>query len=270
MALTTQQRDQLASALASRGYNQTDARNAAYGPRADELAKEYGVNTGADPGSSVNQMLQDSFQKLINEANQRYGDYRQANPFVFDEVLSQKTTEAKEQIDPYYNETLGDYLTGVQRKIQRGEQDTRDLLAELNADTSSFTRDLQFSLNENLNKAREGYAGAGLFDSGQRLRQEGILGYEAGNKLGDFTRGQQFKQNQLQTGLNRSLEDIALGKKQDVRNLERSRYTDIGTRAGQLTKEAGQQYVSGFRATLPPELQAASGFDLLQDLGIYS
>lgn len=225
---------------------------------------------GNQSASNVNQAIEDSFRRLNEEVVKRFGEYKAGHPFRIDEVLSQKAAEAKEQIDPYYNETLSNYLTGVQRKIERSTQDTRDLLGELQADTNSFTRDQQLSLNKTINDAKEGYAGAGLYDSGARMRTEGLANVEAGNKLSDFTRGQNFRENQLNTGQTRNLQDLASGRQQDVRNLERQRTTDIATRQSQLAKESGQQFVSGFNATLPPELQAANGFDLLSNLGIYS
>jgi hypothetical protein len=225
---------------------------------------------GNQSASNVNQAIEDSFRRLNQEVIKRFGEYKAGHPFRIDEVLSQKAAEAKEQIDPYYDETLSNYLTGVQRKIERGTQDTRDLIAELQADTSSFTRDLQLGLDKTINQAKEGYAGAGLYESGARYRTEGLANVESGNKLSDFTRGQQFRENQLNSGLSRNLEDLASGRQQDVRNIERQRTTDIETRKSQLAKESGQQFVTGFNATLPPELQAANGFDLLSNLGIYS
>ena len=271
MALNSQQADKLAQTLVSQGgYNQIDARNAAYGSRGEELAREFGVSGMTSPSDSVNQIIEDSFAKLNKEVAQRFGEYKANRPFRLDEVLAAKANEAREQIDPYYNETLSDYITGIERKIGRGTQDTRDLLSELQADTSSFSRDLQFSLEQSINKAREGFDGAGLFDSGARYREEGLATRGAQDQLGDFTRRQNFRQDQLQTGLGRNLEDLGLQRKQNVRDIERSRFTDISTRQSQLAKEEGQKFITGFRATLPPQLQANSGFDLLQDLGIYS
>lgn len=232
-----------------------------------------GGPTGAgnnSPAQSVNQAIEDSFKKLTQEVFKRFGEYKANHPFRIDEVLAQKAGEAKEQIDPYYNETLTNYLTGVNRRIERGTQDTKDLLAELQADTSSFERNTQLALQENINRAKEGFAGSGLYDSGARQRTEGLLQTENQNQTGDFMRKQRFRENQLNTGLSRELQDIGSQKQQQVRDIERSRYTDIEARKSQLAKEAGQQFVTGFRATLPPELQANSGFDLLQDLGVYT
>ena len=267
-------RNELIRLYQSQGWNDMDSINAdidAGGWRSKVPSGSSGdSSSGSDPAVDINAAIEDAFNKLNTEVAKRWGEYKSNNPFRIDEVLASKSAEAKEQIDPYYNETLSDYLTGVERKISRGTQDTRDMLAELQADTSSFSRDIQFGLDQAINKSREGFAGAGLYSSGQRYGAEGLLQRRAGDELSDFTRGQEFREKGLRGGLSRGLEDIALGRKMDVRNLERERFTEIGKRQSQLAKEQGQRFTTGFRATLPPELQAQSGFDILQDLGLYS
>lgn len=223
-----------------------------------------------DPLQQVNQSIQDSFQKLQNEVVAKFGQYQAGKPFRVDEVLAEKTKNAKEQIDPYYNQILGDYLTGVERKIQRGRDDTKEILGELNASTASYSKQSEDTLVSALDQANQGFADSGLFGSGAQLSAEGKLKEATGSNLADYMRVASGKQRQAQTNLTRSLEDINLGRTQDVSNIERNRYTDVANRAGQLTKEAGQQYIQGFQQTLPTELQSASGFDMLKSLGIYS
>lgn len=224
---------------------------------------------GLSPLEQVNQSIEDSFRRLQGEVVQRFGEYQSGKPFRVDEVLAEKSKQAAEQIDPYYNQILGDYLLGVTRKINRGVDDTRDLLSELSASTSSYTEESQNTLSSALEKANEGYAEAGLFGSGGQLRTEGQTKQVVGSDLSDYLRRANLKEKGLTTGLTRNLEDIGLEKKGYVSNLERERFTDRGTRASQLTKEAGQQYIQGFQSILPPQYQAASGFDLLKTLGIY-
>lgn len=230
-----------------------------------------GVQNPQDFGNNLINQSVNKFQEAQTQANQKFGDYQKANPFSFDEYLKgQATTMAKEQVDPYYNESLSNYLLGVSRKQQRSLSDTQDLVGELQATTKSFTENTKLALDEALNKSREGYADTGLFDSGQRYRSEGLTTQASGNAMDTFTRQQNLRQKGYETGNQRTLEDLALGKTMDVRNLERSRATDIGVQAGQLTKEAGQNYVRGFQQTLPAELQANTNFDLLKQIGVYS
>jgi hypothetical protein len=229
-----------------------------------------GSGSNQNPLSQVNQTIQDSFQRLQDEVMKRFGEYRAGKPFRVDEVLAEKGAAAKEQIDPYYNEQLGDYLLGVTRKINRGADDTKALLTELTATTDSYVGKSGINLDESIRKAEEGYADAGLFGSGEQVAAEGQQKYTTGSDLADYTRKADFQSNQLKTGLARNNEDILAGKNDYVRNLERSRFTDEQTRTADLTKEAGQDYIRGFKSILPPELQASNGMDLLSSLGIYS
>lgn len=263
--------------LSGIGRGPTDAEYKYYGagswPDAGRVEGDIrGGNLGniSASGDPIAQSIEDSFRRLQQEVVKRFGEYKGGKPFKIDEVLADKTKQASEQIDPYYNETLSDYLTGVTRKISRSTQDTQDLVTELTADTRQYTEQSRQNLSEAILKAQEGFADAGLFDSGSRLRTEGLATANSANNLANFNRGQDFKIGQAQTGLNRNLEDIGLNKKIDVRNIERSRFTDTQNLAGTLAKEEGQRYIQGFQQTLPNELKASSGFDLLKDLGIYS
>ena len=121
-----------------------------------------------------------------------------------------------------------------------------------------------------MNKAQQGFADTGLFDSGARYREEGLLARESGDILSDYNRRAALKEKGLTTGLSRTLEDVGLQSKIGERDIERGRFTDIETRASDLAKTAGQQYVTEFSQTLPPELQANTQFDLLKQIGIYS
>ena len=222
------------------------------------------------PEQRADQTLEGAYRNLQTEASQRFKQFQQAKgPFRLDEVLVAKRSEAAEQIDPYYNETLSDYLLGVQRKVQRSKADTRDLLGELQATTESFTGSTKLKLDEALNRAREGFAEAGLFESGRRFREEGFLERETGDVLGEFGRRQALKERGLTSGLERTLEDVGLQRKMQERDIGRERFTAVETKAGELARQAGQRYVGEFAQTLPPELQANTNFDLLKQIGIY-
>lgn len=225
---------------------------------------------GASPQNAVNKSIEDSFKKLQQEVISKFGEYQAGHPFNVDQVLADKTTQAAEQIDPYYNELLSGYLKGVTNKISRSQEDTKSLLDELNASTSSYTGQSLLKLNQAVKSANEGFAGNGLFSSGARYANEGILTTGTNNAINDYTRTQDYKANQAKLGNERTITDTNLASTQQQRDIARSQYTDTQSLAGQLTKEAGQQYVQGFNQILPPELQAANGFDALKSIGIYS
>lgn len=251
-------------------YNgQLDISNPDKQTKYNQLNQAY-MQSGGDPNARADQSILDSFRQLQAEANKRVSEAMSRNPFRLDEVLAQKRTQAKEQLDPYYNETLGDYLTGIQRKITRSSQDTQDLLGELRATSDSFTGTTKLRLDEALNKSAQGFAEAGLYQSGARFREEGLLRRETGDVLSNFERQQGLRTKQAEVGLGRTLEDIAFQRKGTVRDIERERTTGIETLSGQLAQEAGQKYSAGIYASLPPELQANQNFDILKQIGIYS
>lgn len=255
----------------STGTGQTTGTGATTDPNAQILT----------PEQQIDQALLQSVQSLQDESNRLFSEYNQKYPFIFDEVLKQKTKEAMQQqgIGPeapettFYNEKLSDYLLGVDRKKGRGIQSANQLLSELQRQTQSYSQDTQLRLQQALNRATSGYADIGLGSSGERYGAEGALkaGYQ--QNVEDFMGGQQLRAGQEQQSLDRYLQDLSLGKQTDVRNLYRESGEAVKTLAGQLTKEQGQKYTTGFQATLPPQyqgLQSNQSLDLLKQIGIYS
>lgn len=243
------------------------------------------TGTSSSTSSDPAQQIIDIATQTQAKANQAFKDYSASNPFNYDQVLAQKTQEAKQQLDPYYNETLSDYLLGVTRKVQNSATDTRDLLGELSSQNQSYGRDTQLKLKEAIDKAGQGFADAGLFDSGARMRDEGLNTATSQNATSDFLRGQDYRANQANKANADVLGNYGLGNysqdnpsayipglaaRSDIRNQARDQLTNTNTLAKQLTGEAGQEYVAGFNQTLPPELQANNNFDILKQIGIYS
>jgi len=266
--------------------------------QANERATQPTI-TQISPDQSANASIQSVYTDLNAEVAKRFKEFNVAHPFDVDEILKIKKTEAAEQIDPYYNETLSNYLLGVDRKIQRGTRDTRDLIAELGAQTANYTESAQLKLTEAKNRAREGYADVGLFESGGRFREEGLLERETGLQTEDYLRRQGLRGQLAETGLQRLQQDIGLGSlygrdltpggvktlraggglanipglglesAQELRNVERQRFTESEELSNKLLREQGEKYVTGFQADLPPQYQQTSSFDLLKQIGIY-
>ena len=251
------------------------------------------------PDAAANSAILNSAASLNAEVAKRFKEYNQASPFKVDDVLKAKRGEAEEQIDPYYNETLSNYLMGVERKLTRGAQDTADLLSELSGQTTAYSENAQFKLSEAINRAGEGYAGVGLYESGARYRTEGLLERDTSSQIQDFLRRQEFKEDIARTGLERTQQDIGLGTlagtnltpqgiaalragggfsnipglgleaSQELRNVERQRFTETEERSNQLLREQGQKYVTGFQSTLPPEYQQTDPYSMLRSIGVY-
>lgn len=239
-------------------------------PVGSEPGANANSNGPVNPLQAVNDVITKSFSDLQDEVRQRFGDYTAGNPFRVDQVLADKTKEAKEQIDPYYDQQLGDYLLGAQTKINRGNNDTQDFLKELNSSTDSYSEQTKNNLSDAMDQADQGFANNGLLGSGDQISAEGKLTQNSNSNLSDYMRKADFNRKQAVTGNQRNIEDIGFGTRDYTTNLEQNRSTDINTRAATLTKESGQKYIQGFQSTLPTQLQSASGFDMLKSLGIYS
>jgi hypothetical protein len=219
---------------------------------------------------AVNKLVSNSFQTLQDQVVQKFGDYTAGNPFKVDQVLAEKTQQAKEQVDPYYDQMLGDYLQGVTNKISRGNADTKDLLSELSASAGSYKQTSQTQLTEALDKADQGFADNGLYGSGDQIRSGGQMTQGVNQDLADYMRKNAANVKNVTQTNDRNITDLNLGANQYSTQNAADKFTAENTLAGSLTKEAGQQYIRGFNATLPPQLQASNGFDMLKSLGIYS
>lgn len=244
----------------------------------DQVQKQSGSsnsssNSGGDSGSileQVNAAIANSFQTLQDQVIKKFGDYQAGHPFNIDSVLADKTTQAKEQLDPYYNQILGDYLLGVTRKINRSADDTKDLLNELSSSTTTYDANAQTALEDASQKAKQGFADTGLFGSGEQLATGGKLLQNTNANISDYGRKADVQAKQITNANIRNNQDVTADSTTFQTTQKQDQYTNEQQLASQLTKEAGQQYVQGFQATLPPELQSASGFDILKSLGIYS
>ncbi len=106
-------------------------------------------------------------QKLIKEQTSFLEQYTKNNPFVFDEELARQS--ATQEYEPYYQELLSDYVQNVEQQ-RTSIQDDRKLQQELKAfEEGAATRDLMRAVSQ----AEEGYAGAGMFFSGNKARAVG-------------------------------------------------------------------------------------------------
>jgi len=208
----------------------------------------------------------DAFKQRQEERNRLVNEFNSKNPFVYDEILANKTLEAKEQLDPYYKQTLTDYLTGVSRTRSRGLDDQKRLLDELQTDTQSYTERNKENVQLALEKAKEGSAQAGLFNSGQAQRDQGLIQREAGQGLGDFLTSSQRQQANIQRTTGRNLEDLQ--REESIKTRDLAREQDVQTKllGSDLTKEAAIKRQYGLQEYLGPLAETNDNFDILQGL----
>ena len=188
------------------------------------------ASTQGGGATSADEMFAQIQQQLMDEMDKftaRVKEFDENNPFTFDEILAQSSAE--ERYNPYYEAELSDFVAGIdtRRKTVEGE---RDLLVELNrVQMGENAR----RLDEAVKASEEGYAGAGLFFSGERERATGLT------KIGGIEqterREAQFGRGQEQAGL--QLGSIATQEATGRRQTEAARTTDIQTEIEKLRAE---------------------------------
>lgn len=123
-------------------------------------------------------------------------DFLASNPTGYDEVLARQMAEQKYK--PYYEEILNDFVAPMQEKISRSVTDENQAITELTRQTQSGEREQRLDLLTAIDKAKEGFAGAGLFGSGTAKRSVNQANIYGENKIGDYLSNQAFKQTTLQ------------------------------------------------------------------------
>ena len=220
-----------------------------------------------DPNRAL-KLVEESFKKRQDERNKIVGEFQAKNPFAYDQVLAQKMTLAKEQLDPYYNQTLNDYLQGVERQRTRTVEDQQRLLGELNQDVNSYTQTEQGNLQIALQKAGEGQAQAGLYESGLAQREQGLTQRESGLKMQDFLTQANRTGERYNLTANRNLSDIQREQTLNTRDIMREKEAQTRLLAEQQAKEAGTKYGYALRQALGPLADENAQGDVLTGLGI--
>lgn len=160
------------------------------------------------------QIIEEYTSSKIDEWNKKFNEYAKANPFDPDKALTEEKAKVQQRLDPYYKQTLNDYLQGVETKKSRSLQDESTILSELNADREFYSGQAAQNLDNALEQSREGFADAGLYGSGQQLRASGKLQSESSNNLSDYLRRNEAREKQTQLeGQRFRNEDLPLAQK---------------------------------------------------------
>jgi len=189
-----------------------------------------GVNTAEDEYNNILREFLGQFDKL-GELDK---EFQANNPFVFDELLAKKSAE--ESYNPYYDAELKDFTQGIERQKQ-SQEGSMKLLTDLNR--IQVGQDKR-NLDEAISAAEEGYAGAGLYNSGAKERATGqamVSGQDIAN-----TRSLQY--NESMAGGQRSLDEIAQNRATGIRNLETARTTDIQTAIKNMKEEEAARHAT--------------------------
>ena len=197
------------------------------------------------PAEGTTNPTYDTILNAYNKQNEAFvaklKEYDTTNPWVYDEILAEQTKIAGERLDPYYKQSLDDFLKGIETKRTRSTEDERRTLSEISQDIGDYTKENKLALEDALDKSREGYADAGLYSSGARMRSEGRLGYESQNQLQGYTTGQERRMGDVKLSSQRDMQD--LGESQRLFQREVGQYGAGGefTRGAQSEAEVRTQ-----------------------------
>jgi len=201
----------------------------------DSLLSARSQQDSNDPVNIIDPVRQSVLEimKPREEAGKKYNQFMEDNPFEFDEALARASAE--ERFDPFYEAELRDFEEGINRQRGRTVQDEERLRKELTTQTENYVGRAKRELDDALQSSREGFAGAGLFFSGQRLKREGRTELESGEQVGDFVRGQDIRREESGLRQTRTFEDIGSKERTGRRLHGAARETDI------LTDISGQR-----------------------------
>ena len=118
------------------------------------------------------------------------------------------------------------------------------------------------TIDDALRASGEGFAGQGLFFGGRRLRAEGRIGVEGEERIGDFLRGQELKEEESRLRQQRLGEDIDLRRQTFERRLGAERETatlgDIAKQREEAQRRRlieASQFAGGPFASAPSTIQ---------------
>lgn len=183
------------------------------GPSADDIQK-----------ATFDAIVQ-AYDRVKTEYFSKASEFDTKNPFAFDEALAKGA--AKLEIDPYYDQKLGDFLLGVTTTRSRGVQDEKSLLTEINQDIDTYTGKSQFLVDRAVRQAEEGQADANLFDSGAAKALSGELKLEAKENQSNYMTGQERRIGDTRLKTGRLLEDLGNQERIGTRDINTSREFDI-------------------------------------------
>lgn len=227
----------------------------------------YGGESGGGSGGGGNAVADliknatAAYTKQLNDYNAKYKQFNDANPFILDDVLASETAKAKQRIDPYYQKTLSDFLTGVNTQRTQGEQDRSKLLSNLSEDTNTYTGQQKQTLEDTLDKTREGFAGNGLYNSGARLTSEGRATADTNANLASSLTNADRSANQINTAADRASQSLDTQTNTEKDRLATNEAADIGTAANTgVTRDQAQRTFNQGQFTGPPPGSDPIGF----------
>ncbi len=201
--------------------------------------QQEGGMSGESFADQIIKAVVDPLQAEIESWWKRLDQYDKNNPFAFDEALARASSQ--ERLNPYFDATLNEFMTGVRRSSTRSVEDMTRTIGELNADASKLSDQERLATQEAIRSSEEGFAGSGLFFSGKRERQTGleeVQGAQAQEgiqtKLSRGTVASRLSSQRLQ-------EDLALQEARQKRLTEAERTTSLEVDIAKQKRESELQ-----------------------------
>lgn len=169
-------------------------------------------------------------------------DFLEKNPLAYDEVLARQM--ADEKYRPYYKEVLSDFVEPLQTKIAQSVTDQQQVISELVRQKGVGSKEIRDTTDQAISRAKEGYAGAGLLDSGIQTGVTGRQDIAGTNKLNDFTADNQYQQENVTTQATRTREEaqkLITQRERDVFGVGREFQTNVAKDVEQQRGTALQQ-----------------------------
>ena len=86
------------------------------------------------PADALIRQTEQAYVKQAKEYEGRLTEFEKRSPFVFDKILEAEQQKVSQRLDPYYNQTLSDFLRGIERTRTRSVEDERTLLTDSKKD----------------------------------------------------------------------------------------------------------------------------------------
>lgn len=125
-----------------------------------------------DPMSEVEQQIS-AYNSALATYNSKASSYYSANPFNFDDFLNQATSEAEASVDPYYQQLLSQFTTGINQQRSLSLDQENQALNNIQADVNVFQGQSKAALQQALTQAGTQYSDMGSYDSGAAQRALG-------------------------------------------------------------------------------------------------
>lgn len=161
--------------------------------------------------------------------------YDKANPFSQSDILAKEATNAAKSVNPYYDQLLTNYITGVTNLRGNTLQDEMRAVSKLQADSDAFTGQAKKLLDTTLTTVGQNFSDAGSYDSGARARTQGIAEADTGYDISQNQRQAAYDIGSTQIQANRVInQQIPLQTQEENQQIARNRAADIATTQNQL------------------------------------